>query len=556
MIDEPPPSEPVALTAVVVRRWYETALAAFEEHRKTINALNVYPVPDGDTGTNLVGTMRAALEAVAGPDATLPDVTYSAARGALLAARGNSGVILAQLLRGFADAWGVDTVDGPRFAVGLRRAAESAADAVAEPAPGTILTIAAAAADAADAARAAPLPVLVRSVASSAAEALARTTDQLPALARAGVVDAGGFGLALMLDALTEVVVGKPTGAAIRVVESGSRTARMRVAAEVPRESGSTDFAYEVQYLVDATVDAAERLRCVLSGLGDSLVVVGAADGDEDGLRPWNIHVHVNDVGAAVEAGIEAGRLHRLSVTRFADGPASDLDRPASLAAEPFAVEVNRGVVVVLDAPALRGLVEAEGARVVVASAELDVDAIEAAIRGTGHTDVVVVTRSWAIESTERAAAAARADGFRVAVVPTRSPVQALAALAVRQPERRFDDDVIAMAEAAGSCRHADVSVAVREGLTSVGRCRPGDFLAHADGDVVLLGHNRDEVVTGVVDRLCAAGAELVTVIAGATLPKSSVDYVAAHLARAWPLVEVQIFDGGQREPLVWIGAE
>lgn len=544
------------LNAEAVRQWYRACLTSLTQHRRTVNELNVFPVPDGDTGANLSATVRAACAAVEGDVAlSLPETVQRAARGALMEARGNSGVIAAQMLRALAEIWTGQTVDCAGLASGLRHAWATASEAVAEPAEGTILTVAHAAARAAEQAvqddESVDLVAVCQAASRAAATAVAHTVDQLPALKRAGVVDAGGLGLALMLDALTEVVGGVGGEAVVHVMDAESRPAHSRIVSRVPRESGSSDYAYEVQYLLDAAPDAVDRLRAVLSGLGDSLVVVGA---DVAGETPqptptWNVHVHVNDVGAAIESGIEAGRVHRLSVTRF-DEPGecrTDVgDQP---------VGVDRAAVVVAEAPGLEPLFDAEGVRSLTAGRPAAAE-ILTVLRAADRTELIIFAVDADRAAAEQAAEMARWDGLRAAVIPLRSPVQALAALAVREGARRFDDDVIAMAEAAGGCRHAEVTVAGRAALTSAGRCEAGDYLGLADGDVIVFGGDLDGVLRGLADRLCAAGVELLTLVAGAQLPEASVRDLIAHVGRRWPLVETQHFDGGQTRDLLWIGAE
>src|SRR5689334_6445391 len=234
------------------------------------------------------------------------------ARGALLGARGNSGVILSQLFKGLADALAASpSADGRALAAALDRASREAYRAVSAPVEGTVLTVGAAAASAALTAGEQPTGsagAVALAAARSAREALARTPEQLPVLARAGVVDAGGRGLVVLLDALAEVLTGEPLPADPVVP---SRAALLR-SLTVAREAGSEEFGYEVQFLLDAAEPAIEPLKARLADLGDSLVVVGAEP-------TWHVHVHVKDVGAAVEAGIDAGRPSRITVTRFAD---------------------------------------------------------------------------------------------------------------------------------------------------------------------------------------------------------------------------------------------
>ncbi|MBX6723737.1 MAG: Dak phosphatase, partial [Dactylosporangium sp.] len=257
----------------------------------------------------------------------------------------------------------------------------------------------------------------------------------------------------------------------------------------------------------------------------------------------WNVHVHVDDLGAAIEAGVEAGRPHRISVTRFADrpvtGPSAD----------------TRSAVVVAPGPGLAELFAAEGATTV--GARPSTREVLAAVRGTGARHVVVLPNDPDSHAVARAAAdEAAAEGIVVRVVPTRSPVQALAALAVRDAARPFEDDVIAMAEAAGACRYAEVTVAEREALTVAGRCAPGDILALVDGEVNLIGTDLTQTCRDLLDRLLATGGEMVTLVVGVDGPDGLADALTAHLSRAWPYVEVHVYAGGQPHYPLLVGVE
>ncbi|MGN9765794.1 DAK2 domain-containing protein [Micromonospora sp. SD12] len=534
------------LDAAAVRRWCAGGLVALKRHQGEIDDLNVYPVPDGDTGTNMVLTLTSAQQALAMDLGTLPEDGPTAhghalrlmARGALLGARGNSGVILSQILRGFADAVAaVPAVRGRELAAALRDGTAAAYAAVARPVEGTLLSVVAAAAHAAGRVDSDDLCAVARAAAGGAAHALARTPEQLPALARAGVVDAGGRGLCLLLDALVEVVTG----------ESPERPAPaprpVRPPATAVRETGSEEYAYEVQYLLDAGPQEVARLRAELAALGDSLVVVG--DGSA-GTGTWNVHVHVNDVGAAIEAGVVAGRPHRISVTRFAD----------QLAPVPPAVAADgRAAVVVATGAGIAGLFAGEGATVVPGNPSIG--ELVDAIRVTGAARVVVLPNDPDTQAVASAAAReAHGLGIKVSVVPTRSPVQALAALAVRDLGRRFEDDVIAMAEAAGACRYAEVCYARREALTVAGPCRPGDVLALVEGEVHLIGADLADTCAAVVDRMLGGGGELVTLLSGADAPAGLADAVREHVGRRWPFVEVQAYPGGQPHYPLLVGVE
>ncbi|WP_433391231.1 DAK2 domain-containing protein [Micromonospora sp. KLBMP9576] len=544
------------LDADAVRRWCAGGLLVLKRHQGEIDELNVYPVPDGDTGTNMVLTLTSAQQALAMDLDTLPEDGATAhghvlrlmARGALLGARGNSGVILSQILRGFADAVAaVPAVRGRQLAAALREGAAAAYAAVARPVEGTLLSVVAAAAHAAERADSDDLRTVARAAALGATHALARTPGQLPALARAGVVDAGGRGLCLLLDALVEVVTGESPAPPVSAPPVSAPPVPAPPVPRPPetavRETGSAQYAYEVQFLLDAGPEAVARLRAELEPLGDSLVIVG--DGSA-GPGTWNVHVHVDDVGAAIEAGVAAGRPYRISVTRFADQAA-----PVS----PAVAAAGRAAVVVATGAGIAELFAGEGATVVPGNPSIG--ELLAAIRGTGAARVVLLPNDPETQAVANAAAReAHALGIRVSVVPTRSPVQALAALAVRDPGRRFADDVIAMAEAAGACRYAEVCHARREALTVAGPCRPGDVLALVEGEVHLIGSDLTDTCTAVVDRMLGGGGELVTLLSGADAPDGLTDAVREHVERRWPFVEVHAYRGGQPHYPLLVGVE
>ncbi|WP_344611403.1 DAK2 domain-containing protein [Dactylosporangium salmoneum] len=558
---------PDSVDAATVRRWGAAGLDALRRHRAEIDALNVYPVPDGDTGTNLVLTMTAATEAAAEPGAGAGDVLRRMARGALLGARGNSGIILAQLLKGMAGALdGVVAADGGQLARALDEAARGAYRAVAAPVEGTVLSVGPAAAAAALGAADGDVLGVARAAADGARVALARTPEQLPALARAGVVDAGGRGLVVLLEALVQTLGGDETVRSVPPVAGPAGVVRGadggRPGGLMEREAGSAEYAYEVQYLLEAPEPAVNALRRALARLGDSLVVVG-----DEGV--WHVHVHVNDVGAAIEAGVEAGRPSRISVTRFADQvdaradarppapwDAAGAEQDAAKGQEEPVVAGERGVVVVCTGPGLAELLGAEGA-VVITSGSPSTAEVLAAIQRTGAGRVVVLPNDPNVQAVATAAAAeARAQGVRAGVVPTRSPVQALAAMAVRDVVRRFDDDVIAMAEAAARCRSAELTMAVREALTVAGRCQAGDVLAIVDGEVNLIGRDVAQTACQLLDRMLGGGGELVTLIVGRDAPDELGETLRRHVAGSWPFVEVQCYEGGQPHYPLLVGVE
>ena len=536
------------LDADAVRRWCTAGREALLAARTEIDDLNVYPVPDGDTGTNLLLTMESVERHVAGAPADMAATTRAMAHGALMGARGNSGVILSQHLRGLAEVLAVtETASAADLRRGLTRAAELCYSAVATPVEGTLLTVAREAAEAV-AGLDADLSAVVRGARAAAARSLARTPDLLPQLKAAGVVDAGGRGLCVLLEALERVVTGECAAAGLVPQLLVPRDRSGLVAA---REAGSDAFAYEVQFLLRDTTDAAvEDLKDALAGLGDSLVIVGGGP-SSPGL--FNVHVHVNDVGAAVEAGLEAGRPFRITVTRFDDQMADE--RLPVMNERP----VGRAVVAVAPGEGLAALFRQAGAVVVLGGPTSNPSTAELldAVRRAGAAEVVLLPNDAnSLGVASAAASSARDEGWSVAVVPTRSSMQGLAALAVADAGRPFADDVASMAEAAGSTRWGEVTTAVREAATSAGICRAGDVLGLLEGDVVLIGGDVEAVGAELLHRMLLGGGELVTVVTGEQASAALADRLAEQVARAHPTAEVVTYAGGQPHYPLLLGVE
>jgi uncharacterized protein len=526
----------------LLRRWIEESLEALAETREEIDALNVYPVPDGDTGTNLFLTVEAARDALR--DADPPDdvaAWKALSRGALLGARGNSGVILSQFLRaGARHLVDVDEVDAAALAQALVLAADAGYASVDRPAEGTMLTVARAAGEAATAAsRDGDLPGTIRAASAAAREALARTPDQLEVLRAAGVVDAGGRGVVVVLEAAETTLTGRRAVTTAPVMGSHAIPQPARPGVDLTADGPG----YEVMYLLDADDDAVPALRRTLAPLGDSLLVVG-------GDRLWNVHVHVDDVGAAIEAGIAAGRPHRIRVTHFADQATWRRPEPAQ---RPDAA--TRAVVAVAAGPGLETVFAQAGATVVPGAPgrRASTGDILAAIRRTGAGEVVVLPNDRdTVAVAEAAAREARDASVRVSVVPTRAQVQGLAALAVHEPGRSFEDDVVNMTAAAGHARQGAVTVAARDAITMAGPCRTGDPLGVVDGDFAVVGTDLDQVAVDVVDRLLGGGGEMVTLVSGAGCDPGLVQTVVRHVRTSRPDVDTVVYDGGQdRYPLL-----
>jgi uncharacterized protein len=523
-----------------IRRWSRLAAETLGKAREEIDALNVFPVPDGDTGTNLHLTMLSAAEALDGlpRDADAATTWQTLARGAMLGARGNSGVIVSQALRGLAEAFKGVEGHGADLGRGLVRAAELARAAVARPVEGTVLSVLTSVAAAVRDLQG-DLALVARKASEEARSALRRTPDQLEVLGRNGVVDAGGAGLAIILESLAAVITDSYTGRVdIPAPVQPAGSPRPGERRPEPGE-GSGHPGYEVMYLLDADEAAVDVLREELDALGDSLVIVGGED-------LWNVHVHVDDAGAAIEAALRLGRPHRIKVTYLVGSGRT------------HQVARGRGVVAVAAGPALAAVFEESGAVVVrrEPGSSPPLAAVLAAIREAGSEVVVLPNDSGAREVAAAAAEIAREEGLMVSVLPTRASVQGLSALAVHDPLRRFDDDVVAMTEAAAHTRHGHVWVADREVMTSAGLTARGDILGVIDGDAAMIGTDLADTAIEVVRRMMSSGSELVTILEGVGAPAALARAVQEHLAETRPDIEVVLYEGGQGGYPLLIGVE
>ncbi len=525
------------LNASAFVQWTRLCVSALSSARAEIDAMNVFPVADSDTGTNAFMTFVAGAEAVEAlePDTELKTLVRTYRDGLLTGARGNSGVILSQLVRGCFAGLPIDEdVTAEQVAEAFERATEASYVAVGDPKEGTILSVARAASDGARAAAEAGLTArdAFTAAAAAAREGLAHTPEQMEVLARAGVVDAGGRALVVVLDATEHALTG-------RVPEP------VKPMVPVPIEAGEDLVeggpAYEVMYLLDADDDAIPTLRKALAPLGDSLVVVG-------GERLWNVHVHVDDVGAAIEAGLAAGRPRRIAVTHFAD--------QISRQRQPRRTRV---VLTATTGSGITALCEESGAQSLPFSRaeQLSGSAVATALMEADADEIIVLANNHRyVGLFEAAAKTARENGIRVAVIPTAAQVQGLAALAVHDPGVDFDVDVVAMSGAAGSTAHGAITMATEPGMTMAGPCEAGDVLGVVSGDFAEVGQEQAEVAQRVLERLLTPSSELVTLVVGDGADENLVHDLCAHLTRTRPDVDATVYEGGQENYPLFLAVE
>jgi len=526
---------PDDLKAVVVG--YRDAL---REHQESINRLNVYPVPDGDTGTNMALTLESVVGELNGAS-EMAAVCRAISHGSLMGARGNSGVILSQILRGVAKQFESvpEGADGQAMAEALANASEAAYQAVMRPVEGTMLTVDRAAAEAASAGG--ELVDVLERARAAAADALARTPELLAVLGEAGVVDAGGAGFLLLLDAFLHVTDGRPIPAADPAV-SGLATG----APQVHAHEAVGDLRYEVMFLLEAADETLPAFRDVWSGIGDSIVVVGG-----DGM--WNCHIHTDDVGAAIEAGIDAGRPRRIRVTDLRDqveeerwvrdappppeeGGPGILGGPVTTAV--VAVAAGAGIGRLFRSVGVQGIV-AGGQSMNPSTAQI-LDAVDAC---PAPAVVVLPNNPNIVPVAQQVAALAAKD---VRVLATRSLTEGLVAAFAYDPEGTADANAAAMGAAVGRVVTGEVTRAVRDATTPAGEVRLGDYLGMTRGGPAVVAATLADAAIGLVEHLLQPGHEIVTVLEGDGSTPAATRHFTQWLAEAHPDVMVEVHHGGQ----------
>jgi hypothetical protein len=533
---------------------------ALRRHQEVINRLNVYPVPDGDTGTNMALTLESVVAEVGGVDdaAEMPEVCKAVAHGSLMGARGNSGVILSQLLRGLTDRLSPCPAAGPAdIAEALVIASDLAREAVVRPVEGTILTVARAAGEGATArcADGGDLLSVVEHARASAADALARTPEMLEALARAGVVDSGGTGYLLFFDALLSVLDGRavPDPPPIEQVAPHNPMARSGGAAggnatgsgpgRWEATTGVAELRYEVMYLLHAPDDTIPAFKDVWAGIGDSIVVVGG-----DGL--WNCHIHTDDIGAAIEASFDAGRPSDIRVTDLIEEVEEErwVREGAGLTIdEPVGPPPTTGVVAVVSGDGIGRIFrslgvhhQVRGGQSMNPSTAQILEAVEAA----GSDQMIVLPNNKNIRAVAEQVDALTTKSVRV--IPTGSTVEGFAALLAYDPAAGIAENAAAMAASAARVLPAEVTQAVRDTETEAGPVRLGDWIGLSRDGVVSVADSPGAAALTMLNRLLTTSHELVTIIEGEGATAADTRRITEWLHDEYPGIATEVHHGGQ----------
>jgi len=513
------------------------AVAALERSRDRIDDLNVYPVPDGDTGTNLALTARAVLEALEDSAAEdRPTIARETTRAALMGARGNSGVILSQIVRGIAESLEAEgPLDGGVVARALRGGSDAAYRAVRNPVEGTMLTAIRALAEAAEAEQSRPVAELLELLVTRGEVAVARTQEQLDVLREAGVVDAGAAGLVELLRGIASVVAGQPLPEEPPVERASVEAAHQEL----------SRFRYCTTFVIEGDLDP-DALEAEYERLGDSLLVVG----DEHALK---VHVHTDDPGAALAIGTRVGAIENVEI--------ADMHRQTQarerrlLAAVPDPPPAATGVVAVVAGPGNRLLFESLGAtRIVEGGQTMNPSAAEllAAVEATNAPEAILLPNNPNIVLVSEQAVSLAAKPARV--VPTTSMQAGLAALVAFNPELSAEENESAMVEAAARVATGAVTTASRNVSLNGRAVEVGEYVGLLDDEPVTGGAEFEPVARAILEGLLAEPREVVTLLTGEEEPDLS--RLLAELEQSNPELEIEVHEGGQPHYPLLVSAE
>jgi DAK2 domain fusion protein YloV len=540
------------LSADHFRQTVVTFRDTMKAHAAGINRLNVYPVPDGDTGTNMSRTLDAVVAELDGATDTFASTCQAVSHGSLMGARGNSGVILSQILRGIAGTFSTVTeVSGAKLAEALKAASVAAYDAVLKPIEGTILTVVRESADAAVIAAdgGGSLRAVLHSARVAGRAALANTPEQLPVLKQAGVVDAGGAGFLLLLDSAMHIIDGE----ALPEPSEDAGPDLDAITHEV--KSGEVDVSelrYEVMFLLNLDDAFAKDFKNAWGEIGDSIVVVGG-----DGL--YNCHVHTNDIGAAIEAPLAlGGRPRAIRVTdlfeevaeehakrdEYVRGTGVHAIAHTSTSLPPVtcavvAVASGEGIAELFGQLGVHGVISG-GQTLNPSTAEL-LDAVE---RMNAQQVVLLPNNKNIIPVALQVAELTTKD---IRVVPTCSMPEALACLVVYDPESSAEHNAREMTAAAHSVATGEITQAVRDTDSDAGAITAGDWIGIVRGDgIVSIGGTWRAAATQLLENLITPDREIVTVLEGADATVAMTEELRAWIGENFGNVEVEVHRGGQ----------
>jgi DAK2 domain fusion protein YloV len=531
-------SPDIIFTGSELREMFCTATRCLEKNSTIINALNVFPVPDGDTGTNMLLTMRSTMaEAAKPPDTSASDIAEAMAKGALMGARGNSGVILSQIMRGFAKGFaGQDSFGPAEMADALYQASLSAYEGLSRPCEGTMLTVikdvAAAARKIAD--NGTNLVNLMEAVAAEAHDSVERTPELLDVLKEAGVVDAGGQGVYVLLEGVSRYLRGDEELIKLPEREAPVTKQPAFIAAKAaPRADEAFGFCTEM-LIKDATLDKAQVRKWVES-MGDSVLVVG----DENNTK---IHVHTCHPGAVLEFAISVGSVHDLKIQNM-DDQHEDF---VQLRRAP-APATSLAVIAVVAGAGLEDVFHSLGTNAVIRGGQTmnpSCAEIAEAINSVASDKIIVLPNNKnVIPAAKQAAAMAKK---KVMVLSTRSVPQGLAALVAYNSEGDLDTNVSEMTRAVERVKSIEVTRAVRDAKLADLNIKTGNFIGLVDGSIKVTSESLLTAVAGALEAVDAANAEIASLYYGDDVTEEEATRLCQAMEEKYPDIEFEMIQGGQ----------
>ncbi len=529
-----------------LKRLVGAGLAWLERHQAVINALNVYPVPDGDTGTNMLLTMRSAYEEIQeSPEAEVGIIAQKVAHGALMGARGNSGVILSQIFRGFARSLeGVEAFDTIQFAAAMRDAAVMAYKGVIKPVEGTILTVAREASEVAvhAAASSQDLTFVLEQVVHEARDSVTRTPTLLAVLAEAGVVDAGGQGLFIILEGMLRFARGERLTIDTTLAE-GMDLHTLHLDAE-------EGYGYDIQFLIHGESLNVAEIRDTIDSMGDCALVVGDT-------RTVKVHVHSPEPGTPINYGSSVGSLSRVIVEnmqeQYQDFVLSKAQQPI-MPAEPLS---GISTVVVAPGPGLTTVFESLGASFVVPGGQTmnpSTEELLKAVESTPSDEVIILPNNKNIVMA--AEQAKSLSEKHVEVVPTVTVPQGISALLSLNYQADLATNVRSMVEAAEAIETAEITLAVRSVQIDGMEVEEGEVIGLVNGKLRAKGDLPNRVVMDALEFMETQDLEIVTLYYGESITADEAEELADEIAGRYPEQEVEVVDGGQPHYLYIISVE
>jgi DAK2 domain fusion protein YloV len=511
-------------------------LGWLERHQQAINALNVYPVPDGDTGTNMLLTMQSAFKEIHdSPEAEVSTIAQKVAHGALMGARGNSGVILSQIFRGFARALeGVEAFDSVQFAAALQEAARMAYKGVIKPVEGTILTVAREAAEASvpAAASSEDLRYVLEQVVREARDSVTRTPTLLPVLAEAGVVDAGGQGLLVIMEGM------------LRYAKGEQVTMDAELAAAVDLQpfhlEAEEGYGYDIQFIIHGEALQVEEIRAAIGSMGDSALVVGDS-------RAVKVHVHSPEPGTPINYGASLGSLSRVIVENMQEQYQDFILSKAKQPTPPVEPLSGIGTVVVAPGQGLMQVFESLGASVVVHGGQTmnpSTEDLLQAVESVPSDDVLILPNNKNIVMAAEQAAVLSTKN--VTVVPTITVPQGISALLALNYQADLDTNALIMADAADAIETAEITTAVRSVQINGIDVQEGEVIGLVNGRLRTKGNSPEEVSKATLEQMHTDDHEIITIYFGESVTSDEAEQLASELAAQYPDQEIEVVDGGQ----------